>query len=112
MPRDFDRDTLEVVADRFKVLADPTRLELLNAMRDGEKTVSELVDATRAGQANVSRHLSILYRQGLLERRREGLFTYYRIADPLLFEICELACRSLEAAADARRKVLDAGAGS
>lgn len=110
MTRDFDRDTLEMVADRFKVLAEPTRLELLNALRAGERSVTELVEATRGGQANVSRHLSILYRQGVVERRKQGLFTYYRVADPLLFDICELVCRSLEAATEARRETLEAGA--
>lgn len=110
LPREFDRETLEMVADRFKVLAEPTRLELLNALRDGEKSVTQLVEATRAGQANVSRHLSILYRQGVVERRKEGLFTYYRIADPLLFDLCELVCRSLEVATDARREALATGA--
>ena len=111
MPRHFDKGTLEMVADRFKVLAEPTRLELLNALRDGEKTVTDLVQEARAGQANVSRHLAILYRQGIVERRKEGLFTYYRIADPLLFEICELVCRSLEAATEARRQALGSGGG-
>ncbi len=107
LTRDFDRDTLEMVADRFKVLAEPTRLELLNALRAGERSVTELVEETRGGQANVSRHLSILYRQGVVERRKQGLFTYYRVADPLLFDICELVCRSLEAATEARREALE-----
>ncbi len=110
LARDFDRDTLEMVADRFKVLAEPTRLALLNGLRAGEKSVTELVEETGCGQANVSRHLSILYRQGVVERRKEGLFTYYRIADPLLFDICELVCRSLEAATEARRETLGTGA--
>ena len=109
LPRYFDRENLEMVADRFKVLAEPTRLGLLNALRDGERTVTELVEESGAGQANVSRHLAILYRQGIVERRKEGLFTHYRIADPLLFEICELVCRSLEVATEARRDALGAG---
>jgi DNA-binding transcriptional ArsR family regulator len=96
MTRDFSPEMLEQVANRFKVLAEPLRLELLNALRDKERTVTDLVDVTGAGQANVSRHLALLHRNGLVSRRKEGLHVYYRIADPGIFELCELVCGSLE----------------
>lgn len=85
-----------MIADRFKVLAEPLRLRLLNAMRGGERTVTQLVEETGAGQANVSRHLALLHRTRLVARRKEGLHVYYRIADPSIFEMCELVCGSLE----------------
>lgn len=106
MPRTFSDEALELLAARFKVLAEPMRLKLLNALRDGEKTVTELVEQTGAGQANVSKHLGLLYRHRLVARRKEGLKVYYRIADPSIFELCELVCDSLEAELEARREAL------
>jgi DNA-binding transcriptional ArsR family regulator len=96
MGREFSPEILAQVADRFKVLAEPLRLQLLNALRDRERTVTELVGETGAGQANVSRHLALLFRNGLVGRRKEGLHVYYRITDPGIFELCELVCGSLE----------------
>lgn len=109
MPREFTDETLEMVAGRFKVLAEPTRLRILNALRDGEKTVSEIVEETGSRQANVSKHLSLLDRHGMVSRRKEGLNVYYRIADPAVFELCELVCDSLEAELEARREALGGG---
>lgn len=108
MPREFNEETLDLVAARLKVLAERTRLQLLNELRDGEMTVTELVQETGAGQANVSKHLGLLHREGIVERRKEGLNVYYRIADPRVFELCEIVCASLESDLDARRRVLGA----
>ncbi|HSJ05910.1 MAG TPA: metalloregulator ArsR/SmtB family transcription factor [Longimicrobiales bacterium] len=107
--REFSADVLEQVAGRFKVLAEPLRLELLNAMREGERTVTELVEATGAGQANVSRHLGLLHGAGLVGRRKEGLNVFYRIADPGIFELCELVCGSLEQEWTGRLRALEGG---
>ena len=68
--------TLVLVAERFRVLSDPLRLRLLNALSAGEKSVAELVDATGASQANVSKHLGVLARAGLVSRRKAGLYVY------------------------------------
>jgi DNA-binding transcriptional ArsR family regulator len=94
--RIYSDELLELLAERFKVLAEPVRLRLLNALRDGERTVTALVDATGAGQANVSRHLAMLHQHGMVARRKEGLHVYYRIADPAIFQLCELTCGSME----------------
>ena len=106
MARRFDPQTLELVAERFKVLSDPTRLGILNALREGELSVSELMAETGATQSNVSRHLSVLLRHDMVARRREGTFAYYRIADPTLFRLCELVCDRLEAEAREVQRVL------
>jgi DNA-binding transcriptional ArsR family regulator len=106
MQRDFSPEILEQVAGRFKVLAEPLRLQLLNALRDRERTVSDLVEHTGAGQANVSRHLALLHRSGLVGRRKEGLNVYYSIADPGIFELCELVCGSLEQDLEVRLRKL------
>ena len=102
----FTTDQIELIADRFKALAEPMRLRILDALRDGEATVGEIVEHTGAGQANVSRHLNLLHRQGLVGRRKDGLNVYYRIADPAIFRLCELVCSSLEEQVDARRRKL------
>ncbi len=89
-------EQIEQAARRFKVLSEPVRLELLNQMQhQGEMTVSELVEATGHQQANVSKHLGLMAREGLLTRRKEGLYVYYDIADPTLSAICMLVCGRL-----------------
>ncbi len=104
--REFDSATLELVAERFKTLAEPTRLRILNALREGEQTVGDLVEQTGGSQANVSKHLALLYRQGVVTRRKEGVFAYYTIRDPSLFQLCELVCRSIESGIKERQESL------
>lgn len=84
---------LEQAANRFKILSETVRLELLNQLQmKGEMTVSELVEATGHRQANVSKHLGMMAREGLLSRRKEGLYVYYEINDPTLSALCMLVC--------------------
>lgn len=104
--REFTDETLEAIAARFKVLAEPSRLRILNALRDGEKTVSELVEELDLGQANVSRHLGLLRRHGMVARRKEGTRRPYRITDPRVFELCDLMCGRLEEEIEERRRAL------
>jgi DNA-binding transcriptional ArsR family regulator len=106
MARLFSDEALELLAERFRVLAEPMRLRILNVLRGGEKTVTELVTETGAGQANISKHLGLLHRQGLVARRKEGLNVYYRIASPVVFDLCELMCATLEAELDEHRRAL------
>lgn len=87
--------TLELVAERFRVLGDPVRLRLLQALEPGEKSVADLVEETGAGQANVSKHLQLMLRAGVVQRRREGLFVYYSIRDARVFQLCDVVCGSL-----------------
>jgi len=87
--------TLELVAERFRVLGDPLRLRLLQALEPGEKSVAELVAATGASQANVSKHLQLMLRAGVVERRREGLFSFYSVRDARVFQLCDAVCGSL-----------------
>lgn len=89
-------EALELIAVRFKVLSEPSRLRLIVALRLGEKNVTELVAATGATQANVSRHLHTLTVAGILGRRKAGLNVYYAIVDPTVFDLCEHVCASLQ----------------
>jgi DNA-binding transcriptional ArsR family regulator len=86
---------LELIATRFKALSEPVRLKLIIALEDGEKSVSDLVEASGKSQANVSRHLKQLEDVGILSRRREGTHIYYSIADPAIFVLCDQVCGSL-----------------
>jgi DNA-binding transcriptional ArsR family regulator len=92
----MNEQTLEMIAERFRVLGDPLRLRLLHAMAAGELSVSELVTTSGTSQANVSKHLGMLLRAGLIRRRKEGLRVYYAPADPSVFKICDLVCGSLQ----------------
>jgi ArsR family transcriptional regulator len=87
--------TLDLVAERFRLLGDPLRLRLLQTLERGEMSVADLVAATGANQANVSKHLQLLLRGGVVERRREGLFVYYRVRDARVFQLCDVVCGSL-----------------
>ena len=95
-----------LIADRFKALGEPARLRLLNTLRHGEKTVTELVDETDLGQANVSKHLHVLYASGLVVRRREGPFVRYAIADDRVYRLCDIMCDQLLAESRSRQAVL------
>lgn len=94
--RRLSGEALELIARRFKALSEPTRLKLIIALEAGEKNVSELVQATRATQANVSRQLLSLTDAGILSRRKEGVSVYYAVADPAIFELCDHVCGSLQ----------------
>ena len=99
-------DLLSLIAERFKALAEPARLQILHALRGGEMTVSELVEDTEFGQANVSKHLQLLYGLKFVNRRKDGLYVYYALADKSVFQLCDTMCGCLESEMKARRKLL------
>jgi DNA-binding transcriptional ArsR family regulator len=101
-------EILDLIANRFKALAEPARLQMLNALREREKTVGELMAETGLGQANASKHLQFLHVLGFVERRKEGLYVYYRLADDSVFELCEIMCGRLLEEARARSQLLGA----
>ena len=80
------------VAAYFRVLSEPMRLRIMHAVCDGEKTVSQIVEATSATQTNVSRHLSGMFESGALAWRKDGNLVYYRVGDPELVELCRSVC--------------------
>ena len=99
-------EMLALVAERLRALAEPARLQILNELRSGERTVTELVEATGLGQANVSKHLQLLHGAGFVARRKDGLYARYRLADEDVFRICTIMCGRLEADARRRRHLL------
>lgn len=78
------------VADYFKVLSELSRLQVLCTLKSGPKNVTEIMGETGLGQANVSKHLKILAQAGIVARTPQGVSAYYHIADPLIFDLCEL----------------------
>ncbi|MEK6686932.1 MAG: metalloregulator ArsR/SmtB family transcription factor [Gemmatimonadota bacterium] len=99
--------TIDLVAERFRTLGEPTRLILLDQLRRGqERSVNELVDATGAGQANVSKHLQILLAAGFVSRRKDGTTVYYQLADPTVFQLCDLVCGRAEVVIEQKRRAL------
>jgi len=108
---ELNDQTAHAVADRFRALGDATRLRILNTLRSGESTVGELVSETGLGQANVSKHLQTLHRQGFVERRRDGTRTIYRVDDPAVFELCDLVCGKIRDHLERQREALVPGTG-
>ena len=99
-------EVVELIAQRFQALGDPTRLRLLDRLRDGEANVLELTKLLETTPQNVSKHLGVLYRLGIVARRRVGNFVYYSVADDAIYELCEIVCGSIERQLDARRVAL------
>lgn len=105
--KDLSPRAVDLIADRFKVLSEPTRLKLIIALQDGERNVTELVETTGATQANVSRQLQKLAEAGILARRKQGLKVYYSIADPSIFRLCDAVCGSLRSFFEGQHRVFD-----
>lgn len=100
-------EALEQVAAYFQALSEPTRLQILNLLRGGERNVGELAQLCGYTSANISRHLSQLTQHGLVAREGRGTSVYYRIADDSVYALCDLVCgniaRTLERSASERR---------
>jgi DNA-binding transcriptional ArsR family regulator len=90
----------DTVSAYFALLAEPTRLKILNALCDGERSVSDIVERVASTQTNVSRHLNLMYARGVLRRRREGPMTFYAIADETVVTLCRTACVQIASLAD------------
>ena len=88
-------EALEQVAAYFQTLSEPTRLQILNFLRQGERNVGELAQLCGYTSANVSRHLAMLTQRGLVARERRGTSVYYRIADDSVYVLCDLVCGNI-----------------
>ncbi|QYO65336.1 ArsR/SmtB family transcription factor [Leptolyngbya sp. 7M] len=89
-------EALVMIAERFRVLGEPIRLRLINLLRDGEMSVTELTRAANTSQPNVSKHLRLLTDAGVLRRDQRGNTVFYSIADQSIFRLCEVVCDSLD----------------
>ena len=95
LPHPLPDDLVELIARRFRAIAEPMRIKLLDQLRDGEATVGQLSDAVGASQQNISKHLAVLADAGILGRRKEGNHVYYRIVDEGVLTLCEEVCGSV-----------------
>jgi ArsR family transcriptional regulator len=93
--RDLTDTELEKVAGQFRLLAEPMRLKILQALCARPLTVGEIVAATGATQSNISKHLALLKSAGIIERHKDGLFVYYGMSNPLTMKLCELVHKEL-----------------
>jgi DNA-binding transcriptional ArsR family regulator len=91
-PHPLPDPLIELIAARFRVLAEPMRIKLLDHLRERDATVSELQEALGASQQNVSKHLGILHSAGMVSRAKQGNHARYAIADEGVFELCEQVC--------------------
>ena len=88
--KELDMTLYRMQASLSKTMAHPIRLAVLHLLKDGEKTVNELVDSIGASQSNVSQHLALLRHKGLVNTRREGLSIYYSVSDPKISLACDM----------------------
>jgi DNA-binding transcriptional ArsR family regulator len=95
VPNPLPDPLVELVAERFRVLGEPMRIKLMDRLRNGEASVSELQEAVGASQQNVSKHLAILRGAGMVSRTKQGTRTVYAISDPSMFDLCEVVTDGL-----------------
>lgn len=96
LPHPLSDPLAELIAQRFRVLGEPTRIRLLDRLRESDATVQDLTESLGTSQQNVSKHLGVLAQAGIVDRRKEGNLARYRIADDSVFELCEQVCGSLQ----------------
>ena len=87
---------LVLVAECFHALSDPTRLKILRALKSKEKSVQELVELFTWTQPNISRHLSVLTRAGLVRKEKRGPYVLYSVANSQIFGLCERVCSHVQ----------------
>jgi len=102
-------DLVVLVAERFRALGEPTRIKLLDRLRQGDATVGEPTALVGTSEQNVSKHLSLLQRSGIVARRKEGNYVYYRIVDGTVLALCETVCGSLQLQVESLRGVVAPG---
>ena len=103
---ELDRQSLEKIASFFKVFAEPTRLAILQMLRQGPASVNDIVASISTSQANISKQLKTLYEADLLLREQRGTQVFYSISEPLVFDLCELVCSKLNRRARAESAVV------
>ncbi len=88
-------EALAQVAAYFQALSEPTRLQILNLLRQGERSVGELAQLCGYSAANISRHLALLTQRGFVARESRGNSAIYSIADPSIYALCDLVCGNI-----------------
>jgi DNA-binding transcriptional ArsR family regulator len=95
IPHPLPEALVALIAQRFRVIGEPMRIRLLDALREGPLTINELTDALGATQQNVSKHVGVLAQAGIVGREKDGNRVRCFIADDSVFKLCELVCGGL-----------------
>ncbi|NJL79937.1 MAG: helix-turn-helix transcriptional regulator [Richelia sp. SL_2_1] len=98
---------ITLMAEFFKVLSEPSRLQILCTLKSGSKNVSQIIEDTALGQANVSKHLKVLTQASIVTRTQQGINVFYEISNPFIFELCELVCDSISLQIEQQNKNLE-----
>jgi DNA-binding transcriptional ArsR family regulator len=106
VPHPLPPALVELIAQRFRVIGEPMRIRILDALRDGPMTVNELTETLGATQQNVSKHVGVLAQAGIVGRDKEGTRVRCYIADASIFELCEQVCGGLRQQADDLDQIL------
>jgi DNA-binding transcriptional ArsR family regulator len=96
LPSPLPDALVELIADRFRTIGEPMRIRILERLRRSEASVQELAEHVGSSQQNVSKHLALLARAGVVGRRKNGTFVYYRITDESVFALCEQVCGAVQ----------------
>ena len=96
LPSPIPVDLAEMIAARLRVIGDPTRIRILDLLRDQELTVTQITEALDTSQQNASKHLGVLLQAGIVARRKDGNSSIYSIADRGVYELCEQVCGGLQ----------------
>lgn len=108
LPHPLPEPLIDLIAGRFRVLADPMRIKILDQLREDGATVKELTQATGSSQQNISKHLGVLHNAGLVFREKDGNSLRYVCADPRVYELCEQVCGGLRRQLIALEEILAA----
>lgn len=106
LPHPLPDELAALIAARFKLLAEPTRIKILDHLRAGEASVQELAAAVGTTQQNVSKHLGALAANGVVGRRKQGNFVYYRVIDDTIWQLCQDVCGGVERHLDELRTLI------
>jgi len=96
LPRPIPLDLAEMIAARLRVIGDANRIRVLDLLRDGELSVTQITERLGTSQQNASKHLSVLMQAGIVARRKEGTSSLYSVSDPGVYELCEQVCGGLQ----------------
>ena len=109
IPHPLPAPLVELIAQRFRVIGEPMRIRLLDALRDGPLTINELTETLGASQQNVSKHVGVLAQAGIVAREKDGTRVRCSIADETIFQLCELVCGGLREQVAALDAILSDG---
>lgn len=111
MPHPLPAPLVDAIAERFRVLGEPMRIRILDELREGDAAVGELAEALGTSQQNVSKHVGVLARAGLVGREKDGNSVRCRIADESVLALCDQVCGGLRRQVDELQALLGPPAG-